>query len=132
MERLKERIEISKSALCAFKEALDLPLSKIVRDATIQRFKFSFEAVWKLAQLYLREHEGLELASPKSVMRACLQQGLFDEEQAGLALDMARDRNLTVHTYNEALADQIYSHLPKYHYLMNHLCATISVKTKDL
>jgi hypothetical protein len=28
-----------------------------------------------------------------------------------MALEMARDRNLTVHTYNEELANQIYSRL---------------------
>jgi nucleotidyltransferase substrate binding protein (TIGR01987 family) len=125
MERLKERLESSKKALKSFNEALLLPLDKIVRDATIQRFEFTMEAVWKLAQLYLRENEGLEIASPKGVMRGCFQIGLINEEQTHLALDMTNDRNLTVHTYNETLAEQIYSHLPRYFELMSHLCIEI-------
>jgi hypothetical protein len=34
------------------------------RDASIQRFEYTCEAVWKTAQLYLRNFENLELASP--------------------------------------------------------------------
>lgn len=119
MERLEQRINIAKKALEALHEALQLPFSKIVRDAAIQRFEFSFEAVWKLAQLYLRLNEGLDLNSPKSVLRSCFQVGLIkSEEKAALALEMADDRNLTVHTYSEKLAQQIFSHLTKYHELM--------------
>ncbi|SDM70837.1 Nucleotidyltransferase substrate binding protein like [Geoalkalibacter ferrihydriticus] len=61
MDRLKERLEMAEKALGSFQ---DLPLGKnvddIVRDAAIQRFEYTFEAVWKAAQLYLREKEGLD------------------------------------------------------------------------
>ena len=43
-----------------------------------------------------------------------MQVGLLDEEQARTALQMADDRNLTVHTYNESLAEKMYSRLPGY------------------
>jgi nucleotidyltransferase substrate binding protein (TIGR01987 family) len=90
------------------------------RDASIQRFEYTYEAVWKAGQLYLRNHENLELASPTSVTRACFQSGLLHEEKGRIALDMARDRDLTVHTYNEDLANQIYSRLATYVDLMEH------------
>ena len=44
--------------------------SVIERDAAIMRFAYTFEAVWKAAQLYLYEHEGLEVGSPKQSIRA--------------------------------------------------------------
>ena len=69
--------------------------------------------------MYLRTRENLELASPMAVIRACFQSGILTEEQSRLAVDMARDRNLTVHTYNEELALRIYSHLPSYSELMD-------------
>jgi uncharacterized protein YutE (UPF0331/DUF86 family) len=40
--------------------------------------------------------------------------GLLDEAAARLGLEMVRDRNLTVHTYNERLAEEIYSRLQIY------------------
>jgi nucleotidyltransferase substrate binding protein (TIGR01987 family) len=107
MDRLNERFEIARKALASFREALRQTVTPMNRDASIQRFEYTYEAVWKAAQLYLRNRENLELASPTSVTRACFQSAVLNAEEGRLALDMARDRNLTVHTYNEELANQI-------------------------
>lgn len=119
MERLKERLAVAEKALGTL---LELPLVEavddLVRDAAIQRFEYTFEALWKTAQLYLREQEGLEQGSPKGVVRACLQVGVLTDEQARRALEMVDDRNLTVHTYNEELARRIFSRLFEYAELM--------------
>lgn len=128
MERLTQRIKLAEQALKALDEALEMPVTKIVRDASIQRFEFSFEAVWKLSQLYLRQKEGVEVGSPKGVFRACFETGILNETQTNLALRMADDRNLTVHTYNEQLAQQIFSHLPNYSELLRNLVKIISSK----
>ena len=56
--------------------------------------------------------EGLEVGSPKACVRAARQTGLLTEEGAELALQMVDDRNLTVHTYDEALAEAIFARLP--------------------
>jgi len=42
----------------------------IERDAAIMRFAYTFEAAWKAVQLYLYEHEGLEVGSRKQSIRA--------------------------------------------------------------
>lgn len=120
MERVKERLVVARRALGTLEELLDLegPVSPVVRDAAIQRFEYTFEAVWKTAQLYLRVIEGLDISSPKGVIRASLRVGLLDEDQARLGLDMTDDRNRTVHTYNENIAKSIYSRLPDYARLM--------------
>ena len=58
---------------------------------------------------------------------------LVDEEEGRMAMDMLRDRNLTVHTYNEELADQIYSRLPSYAVLMERWVEAMSgQRTFDL
>ena len=80
--------------------------------AAIQRFEYSTEACWKAAQSTLSLHFGLELASPKSVIRASAQNGLLTEAAARQAMDLVDDRNLTSHTTNEALAQAIWSRLP--------------------
>jgi nucleotidyltransferase substrate binding protein (TIGR01987 family) len=125
MDRLKERLETARKALLSFGEALRQTATPMNRDASIQRFEYTYEAVWKAAQLYLRNRESLELASPSSVARACFQSGVLNEEQGRMALDMARDRNLTVHTYNEDLANRIYSRLAAYAGLMEHWLAAM-------
>jgi nucleotidyltransferase substrate binding protein (TIGR01987 family) len=120
VERLTERFEVARKALARFREALVAPATELNRDASIQRFEYTHEAVWKAAQMYLRNRENLQLASPMAVIRACFQAGVLTEEQSRLAVEMARDRNLTVHTYNEELAARIYSHLPSYAKLMEN------------
>ena len=118
MERLNDRLLVAERALQTLREVLNEPESDIVRDAAIKRFEYCFETVWRVAQLYLRDQHSLQRNSPKTVMRASGQVELLDEGQVELALNMANDRNLTAHTYNEALAEEIYSRLPAYARLM--------------
>lgn len=119
MERLNERVAVAEKALAAFQEVMAIANPTLIeRDAAIQRFEFTFEAVWKAAKQMLFEVEGIDAGSPKGVIRACREVGLFDEAQAIMALQMADDRNLTVHTYNEALAAEIYGRMKDYVGLM--------------
>lgn len=119
MERLTERLKDAHSALSRLNEVLSIETpSSIERDATIQRFEFTFEALWKAVKEYLYTIEGLDVASPKGVIRSCRELGILDEHEATLALVMADDRNLAVHTYNESLAAQIYSRIKVYSSLM--------------
>ena len=120
MERLEERMVAAERALQRLGEALAImEPSDLERDAMIQRFEFTFEAVWKGAKQYLFDVEGIDVASPKAVIRSCREIGVLTLEQAVLALQMADDRNLTVHTYNEALAQVIFERLFAYQPLLN-------------
>lgn len=119
MERLAERLAIAGRALGTLQELADKQkVTKVERDAAIQRFEYSVEAVWKAVQLYLREREGLDPGSPKGVVRASHQIGALSEDDAKLALEMIDDRNRTVHTDNEALAEAIYGRIHHYARLM--------------
>ena len=119
MERLLEKIAMAEKALGKLAEAADIGKpSELERDAIIQRFEFSFEAAWKAAQAYLRVVEGLDIASPKGVVRSCRELGLLTESETAQCLKMADDRNLTVHTYNEPLALAIYERILGHRYLL--------------
>ena len=118
MDRLTIRLQTARRALNTLHELADEPVTKVIRDASIQRFEYSFEALWKAAQAVLLEKFGLQLGSPKPAIRACLENGLLTEEEARLALAMVDHRNLTSHTYDESLADQIFAALPAYRQLM--------------
>jgi len=115
LERLRERIEAGESALQRLEEIIAMANhSAVERDAAIQRFEFTFEALWKAAKEFLWEIEGVENGSPKSVIRSCREVGLFNDGETVAALQMADDRNLTVHTYNEALAIKIFERIKSY------------------
>lgn len=120
MERLTERLAMARRALSTLQEVtrLEHP-SRIERDAAIQRFEYTCEAVWKAAQRYLQEVEGVSVGSPKGSIRASRDVGLLTDEQTVIGLEMIDDRNLTVHTYNEAVAEEIYSGLPSYAELLD-------------
>jgi hypothetical protein len=48
MEKLKIIAEETGRALTTLKEITEEPYSIIIRDASIQRFEYSFEIFWKL------------------------------------------------------------------------------------
>jgi len=115
MERVRERMQTARKALGTLRELTDKSnVSAVERDAAIQRFEYTIEAIWKTAQIFLSEMEGVTANSPKSAVRASWQVGLLDEKNAELALRMCDARNLTVHTYNEQLANSIYRQIREY------------------
>lgn len=115
MERLQERLMAAKKALSSLSElvVIEHP-NNVERDAAIQRFEFTFEATWKAAKQYLFDIEGIDIGSPKGVIRSCREVNLFSDEETILALQMVNDRNLTVHTYNEELAVKIHTNIYDY------------------
>ena len=102
-------------------EILKEPFSVIVRDATIQRFEYTFEAVWKLCKTYLKEKEGIVCNSPKSCFKEIFSLGLLTEEEAEACLEMTDRRNDTSHTYKEEVAEVIYGRVKEYVVLMRGL-----------
>lgn len=112
MERLRERLAEAETALASLDELVHRAHRSVVeRDAAIMRFTYTFEVVWKTAQQYLYEHEGLDIGSPKQAVRASRRVGLFTDEHAEAALRMTDDRNLVVHVYREAVARELDSRL---------------------
>lgn len=97
----------------------------LVRDAAILRFEMASEASWKAVQDFLRQHHGLDHASPRAVWRAARDIELLDDEETVLALEMTNDRNLVVHLYDVALANQVFARLPRYHRLLTDCLARI-------
>lgn len=93
-------------------------LSEMERDGLIQRFEFCFEIMWKCGKDYLKDVEGLDVASPKAVIRSLREVKMFTDEEAVLALKMVDDRNLTAHTYDENLAVELSKRISAYERFM--------------
>jgi nucleotidyltransferase substrate binding protein (TIGR01987 family) len=131
VERLKERLDVAQKALKTLREVLaETYPTVIVRDAAIQRFEYTFEAVWKAGQEFLRVQEGIDFGSPKGVMRGLFQTGYLNERQTELGLKMVDDRNLTSHTYSEGLSELIFKELPQYAALMQSCLSLIKKSLK--
>ncbi|MDO6449130.1 HI0074 family nucleotidyltransferase substrate-binding subunit [Oceanobacillus profundus] len=129
MERLYERLKSTEKALSTFYELVIITEPTTVeRDAAIQRFEYSFEACWKTAKQYLYDVEGIDIGSPKGVIRSSREVGIFSERETILGLNMVDHRNLTVHTYNEELALEIFASLPQYYQLLRKWVERIRIK----
>jgi nucleotidyltransferase substrate binding protein (TIGR01987 family) len=129
MERLKLRCGDCGKALGTLREILREPFSIIVRDATIQRFEYTFEAFWKCVREYLRVKEGIVCNSPKGCFRELFSLGtLISEEEAGALLVMVDDRNLTSHAYREAVAKAIFNNIDGYYTLMSRIHGSLERK----
>jgi nucleotidyltransferase substrate binding protein (TIGR01987 family) len=115
-----ERIAEFQRAVQRLDEALQAGTdNSLFIDAAIQRFEFCVELAWKsLAKVLERDH-AIMVASPKSAVQAAYQVGMIDDEPAWVA--MLRDRNLTSHTYREALAREIHQRLPDHQHRLSLL-----------
>ena len=98
-------------ALDRFREILGEEKSIIVRDAAIKRFEMVFDVAWKTTKAFLEENHNIACASPRMCVREAFRVGLvpYDTEW----LQLTAERNYTAHTYREALAEHIYTKLPK-------------------
>ncbi|WP_025270324.1 HI0074 family nucleotidyltransferase substrate-binding subunit [Hippea sp. KM1] len=111
-DRLKEVIENTN------KENEDY---EVYRDSAIQRFEITTEAFWKCVKVFLKIREGVVCNSPKGCMRELFLNGYVDENDLEILLNMIDDRNLTSHTYNEEVAEEIFQRLGGYVELLKKL-----------
>lgn len=115
MAYLKKKFTQLKTALESWGQLIDWPYSDIVRDATIQRYEFTFELLWKVIKIYLQEKEAIECNSPKSCFREARLPLKLSEKEVELCLKMTEDRNLSVHTYSKKMAEKLYKKTKAYY-----------------
>ncbi len=106
------------SAVTRLEEALRLPENDLLLDAAIQRFEFCFELAWKVLQKRLRQR-GIDRSSPRECLKAAWTEGWLADERAWIA--MLEDRNLTSHTYDQALAKAVFARLPTHTEILRRL-----------
>ncbi len=122
MSHLSKKQEDARRALQTLEHLLkERQPDEVVRDASIQRFEYTVEAVWKCLQLYLKEAEGIECNSPKSCLREAGNLGILDPKEVTDSLDMIDDRNATSHTYHVEVAQRIMARLPRHAEILNKI-----------
>lgn len=107
-QRLLERKNDLLKAIDRLDEACKQPFSSFIRDAVIQRFEFCWELAWKALKLRL-EQLGVEALNPRDIFREALNKGVIHDGNAWS--EMQKKSNLTTHTYDEKLANEVYHYL---------------------
>ncbi len=96
--------------LASLDEALAQPKTIFMRDATIQRFEYTFEIAIKMMKRFLEQgHEGTSIdeLSYRDLCRAAGEAGLLDNPARWWTYREAR--NSTSHAYEEGIAEDVYA-----------------------
>ena len=104
--RYKQRFENYERSFLLLKDALNLKNPTIFEKAgAIQFFETTFELSWKLLKDYLN-YLGYQVKSPREAIKTAFQSSLLTK--ADIWIEALSDRNLTVHTYDEDGANEIF------------------------
>lgn len=87
------------------------PLSDLEKQGLIQAFEFTHELAWKVMKDYFAYQGNPGVAGSRDAAREAFQQGLIEDGEGWM--EMIRSRNLTSHTYQQKIADEICSHILK-------------------
>jgi nucleotidyltransferase substrate binding protein (TIGR01987 family) len=96
------------NALKSLEEVLQRPKDDIVRDATIQRFEYTYELAWKIMKRHLKWSGTINTDPPtkRDLFREAENVGLIRDAETWFEYDRAR--NKTSHTYDETTAEEVY------------------------
>lgn len=107
--RWVQRFNHLRKALSQLQEAVQLsqnrPLSKLEEQGLIQAFEFTHELAWNTLKDFLESRGVYNLYGSKDTTREAFKAGLI--EHGEIWMGMISSRNLTSHTYDEAIAAQI-------------------------
>ena len=78
-------------------------------DSTLIRFQYTIELFWKLLKVILQDRGVTDALYPKDVLQKAYQGHLVNDEKHWL--QMIDDRNNIAHSYDEDVADKIYTHI---------------------
>lgn len=109
MKNAKMMLTPLQKALRTLEEALDQPKSDFIRDATIQRFEYTYELSWKFMKRYLESQfseEEIDALPRRELFRYARENGLIKNIEAWFGYHEAR--NATSHAYDEEIAERVY------------------------
>lgn len=107
--RWEQRFSNFISAFEQLQQAVELastrPLSKLEKQGLIQAFEFTHELAWNVLKDYFSEQGNNSITGSKDAAREGFNRGLILD--GTVWMEMIKSRNLTSHTYNEKVAEDI-------------------------
>lgn len=82
-------------------------LDEIIKEGLIQRFEYTHELAWNVMKDYAFYQGNSTVGGGRDATREAFQLQLISD--GDIWMDMIGSRNKTSHTYNETIADEIYS-----------------------
>ncbi|AXF56550.1 nucleotidyltransferase substrate binding protein [Salicibibacter kimchii] len=114
--RWKQRFNNFEISYALLEEYKDHPLeTELERAGLIQLFEVTFELAWKVLKDYI-EAEGYMVKSPRQTIKQVYQMDLI--ENGHTWIDALSDRNLTEHTYDEAVAAKLVKNIREHYFLL--------------
>lgn len=118
MPRWRQRLDSYRRALQSLQRGVVLAeqrsLSELEQQGLIQGFEFTHELGWNLLKDYLEAQGLVGLIGSKNACREAFRNGLIADGEAWM--DMIKARNLSSHTYNVELANQLGAEIRQRYY----------------
>lgn len=118
--RWKQRFQNYEKSFLLLKRTLEIENpSEAEKGGLIQFYEMAFELAWKLMKDYLFE-QGFTVNSPRDAIKQAYQSDVIENGQEWI--DALGDRNLTTHTYDKDIADNVVRSIRESYYpLLNGL-----------
>ena len=108
-------------------ENLGYVLDEMIKEGLIQRFEYTHELAWNVMKDYAEYQGNSTVGGSRDATREALQIKII--ESGEIWMDMIQSRNKTTHTYNEAIANEIYTKIiEQYFPLFLHFKMTMEEK----
>jgi nucleotidyltransferase substrate binding protein (TIGR01987 family) len=95
LEQLRQAVHLSK----------ERSLSNLEKQGLIQAFEFTHEIAWNVIRDYFLDQGNNSIMGSKDAAREAFQKGMIAD--GANWMEMVKSRNLTSHTYNQSVAEDI-------------------------
>lgn len=104
-----QRLDNYGKALLQLEEAVNISgerdLTPLEEQGMIQSFEFTHELAWKVMKDYFEDQGNTAITGSGDATREAFQKGLITDGNGWM--EMIKSRNISSHTYNEEVADEI-------------------------
>lgn len=126
--RWKQRFQNLEKSLRFLELAMKIENPDIIQKAgMIQFFEVSFELSWNVMKDYLEEQGFFELRSPRDTIKKAFEIGLITDGHTWM--QALQNRNLTAHTYDEKMAEEVTEEIKLVYYpLLQEIYTKLKLK----
>ncbi len=113
-----QRLDNFQRALRQLENALQIieqrELNDLEKQGVIQAFEYNYELAWNTIKDFYEYQGETDIFGSRDAFRLAFRRGLILE--GDIWMDMIKKRQLTVHTYNEEISEQILNSITKDYY----------------
>jgi len=129
--RWQQRFKHFQKALLQLGKGVELsqqrPLSDIEQQGLIKAFEFTHELAWNVMKDYFEYQGTTTIMGSRDATREAFQRNLITDGEGWM--EMIKSRNMTSHTYNQEIADEISEKVIRQYF---HLLQAFHARVQDL